>query len=333
MTVLVAALQQRIALAVVLVMVAGWVVYLIGSARRTYQPGSELEVAPNRKQYFDDDRLEGSRLTKYLWWAFAMLAISAVGLPAYWLREPYRQQGAGLDRGAAYFDEKAVERGRNYFQAAPGNPPAPREPHYGCETCHGVKGIGGVATYTITDEANPDAPARQVQWQAPALNTVMLRFRPEEVLQILTYGRAGTPMPAWGVEGGGALNEQQLEDLVAYLESITLDPRAVKEENLARYGTDGTRLFEAFCARCHTQGASYGEPAVPGGGALGPALVGGASLRQFPTVDSQVEWVGQTAPLGSQYGVRGQATGRMPFFGEMLAPEQVQAVAEYERGL
>jgi len=333
LTVLLAASQQRIALAVVLVMMAGWVVYLISSARRTYEPGNELEIAPNRKQYFDDDRLEGSRLTKYLWWAFAMLAISAVGLPAYWLREPYRQQGAGLDRGTAYFDHKAVQRGMEYFQASPGDPPTPREPHYGCETCHGVKGIGGVATYTITDEANPDAPARQVQWQAPALNTVMLRFRPEEVLQILIYGRAGTPMPAWGVKGGGALNDQQLEDLIAYMQSITLDPRAVKEENLAKYGTDGTKLFEAFCARCHTQGASYGEPGEPGGGAFGPALTGGSTLTQFPTVDSHVEWVAETAPFGSQYGVRGQSEGAMPFFGEMLTPEQIQAVVAYERGL
>ncbi len=328
-----AASQQRIALAVVLIMVIGWLVYLISAARRTYEPGNELEIAPNRKQYFDDDRLEGSRLTKYLWWAFAMLAISAVGLPAYWLREPYRQQGAGLDRGTAYFDNKAVQRGMEYFQASPGDPPTPREPHYGCETCHGVKGIGGVATYTITDEANPDAPARQVQWTAPALNTVMLRFRPEEVLQILVYGRAGTPMPAWGVKGGGALNDQQLDDLIAYMQSITLDPQAVKQEALDKFGTDGAKLFEAYCARCHTQGASYGEPGVPGGGAFGPALIGGATLRQFPTVDSHVEWVSETAPIGSQYGVRGQSSGRMPFFGDMLTQEQIEAVVQYERGL
>jgi len=328
-----AASQQRIALGVVLVMVVGWVVYLLGSARRTYEPGNELEIAPNRKHYFDDDRLEGSRLTKYLWWAFAMLAISAVGLPAYWLREPYRQQGAGLDRGSAYFDAKAVQRGEEYFQASPGDPPTPREPHYGCETCHGVKGIGGVATYTLTDEANPNAPARQVQWTAPALNTVMLRFRREEVLQILVYGRAGTPMPAWGIQGGGALNQQQLEDLVAYLEHITLDSKAVKDEAVAKYGTDGAKLFEGYCARCHTQGASYGEPQQQGGGALGPSLLGGATLRQFPALDSHVEWVAETAPLGSQYGIRGQSSGRMPYFGEMLTPEQIDAVVAYERGL
>ena len=313
-------------------MCAAWILYLISTARRTYQPGAELEVAPNRKRYFDDETMEGPRLTKYLWWAFAMLAIAAVGLPVYWLREPFRQRGSGFDRGTKYFEEEAVTRGERYFQASPGNPPTPREPHYGCETCHGVNGVGGVATYTLSDEAHPDAPPRQVKWTAPALNTVMLRYRPDEVLFILTYGRAGTPMPAWGVQGGGALNDQQLEDLVAYLESIQLDPEKVKEE-AKQYGTDGAKLFEVYCARCHTQGFSYGEPGEPGGGAYGPSINKGATLRQFPTPELQVEWVAKTAEVGEQYGVRGISKGVMPHFENMLSPEQIQAIVDYERGL
>jgi mono/diheme cytochrome c family protein len=56
----------------------------------------------------------------------------------------------------------------------------------------------------------------------PALNTVLLRFSPEEVEQIITYGRPGTPMQAFGVPGGGAENVQTIEDLVAFLDSIQL---------------------------------------------------------------------------------------------------------------
>lgn len=326
--------QQRIGLAVVLVMTIGWFAFLLSSARRTYEPGVELTTAPNRKPYFDDEGLEGRRLTKYLWWAFAMLAISAVGLPVYWVREPFRQKGAGLDRGVKYFDEESVARGERYFQASPGDPPTPREPHYGCENCHGKKGIGGVASYTLTDPANPDTPPRQVQWTAPPLNTVMLRFRPEEVLFVLTYGRAGTPMPPWGVSGGGALNDQQLQDLIAYLDSIKLDPKDVKDANVKEFGTtDGAKLFEAFCARCHTQGASYGEPSTQGGGAYGPDLTGGATLRQFPSVAQQITWVTETVAIGKQYGQRGISSGRMPHFGDMLTDEQIRAIVDYERTL
>ena len=325
--------QRTIGLAVVLVMTVGWVIYLFGTARRTNVPGAEIEEAPNRKQYFGDDELETSRLTKYLWWAFAMLTVSAVGLPAYWLREPFRQKGAGFDRGEAYFEDRAVERGRELFQTSPGDPPTPREPHFGCEGCHGVEGIGGVASYTLVDPAKPDAPPRQVQWTAPALNTVMLRFRPEEVHNILVYGRAGTPMPAWGIAGGGPMNDQQINDLIAYLTHIARDSKKVQAESLQKTGTDGKAIFDAHCARCHTLGFSYGEPAVQGGGAFGPSLVGGSTLRQFPTVQQHVEWVAKTAEYGKQYGQRGISKGVMPFFENTLTPEQIRAVVEYERTL
>jgi mono/diheme cytochrome c family protein len=325
--------QRRIGLWVVVIMTMGWVVYLISSTRRTYEPGAELEVAPNRKRYFDDDVMEGPRLTKYLWWAFATLAIAAVGLPVYWLREPFRQRGGGLNRGVKYFDEEAVARGKREFQASPGNPPTPREPHYGCETCHGVGGVGGVATYTLSDEAHPEAPPRQVKWAAPALNTVLVRFRPEEVRFIITYGRAGTPMPGWGVAGGGALNDQQIDDLIAYLGSIQLDSAKVKDEAKQQYGTDGAKLFDAYCARCHTQGWSYGEAGEIGGGAFGPSINHRATLRQFPTPELQVEWVAKTAEIGKQYGIRGISKGVMPHFEDMLSPEQIQAIVDYERGL
>ncbi|MGI9032566.1 MAG: c-type cytochrome [Acidimicrobiales bacterium] len=325
--------QRRIGTWVVVVMLAGWVLYLISSTRRTYVPGEELEIAPNRKPYLDDEAMEGPRLTRFLWWAFATLVIVSIGLPLYWLREPYRQRGPGLERGIKYFDAQAVARGKRAFQATPGDPPTPREPHYGCENCHGVNGVGGVASYTLTDPARPDAPPQQVQWAAPALNTVMLRYRPEEVLFILTYGRVGTPMPAWGVAGGGALDDQQLSDLIAYLQSIQLDSAKVKADALATYGTDGSKLFDAYCARCHTLGWSYGQPGVTGGGAFGPSINNGSTLRQFPTPQLQVQWVAKTAEVGKQYGVRGISKGVMPHFEDMLSSEQIRAIVDYERGI
>ena len=328
-----AATQRSIGLGVVLALTVGWVVYLLSSSKRTYDPGGELVHAPNRKVYFDDDGLETARLTKYLWWAFAMLTISAVGLPVYWLREPFRQEGAGFDRGTQYFENKAVQRGEELFQASPGNPPTPREPHFGCEVCHGVEGVGGVAPYTLTDPVNPDALPKQVQWVAPALDTAMLRYRKEEVRNILVYGRPGTPMPPWGVKGGGPMNDQQIDDLIAYLEHLALDPGQVKDDNLAQYGTDGQKIFEGFCARCHTAGSSYGEPGPIGGGAFGPSLTDGATTRQFPAIDKQVDWVAKTVEYGQLYGVRGVSEGVMPHFENTLTPEQIQAVVDYERTL
>jgi mono/diheme cytochrome c family protein len=144
-------------------------------------------------------------------------------------------------------------------------------------------------------------------------------------------------MPPWGVAGGGALSDQQIDDLVAYLDSIKLTPKQAQAQ-AADLGTDGAKLFDAFCARCHTKSWSYFEPdidppLVQGGGAFGPNLRAGSATRQFPDPSAQIEWVSRTADFGKPYGVRGVSHGIMPHFENMLTPEQIQAVVDYERGL
>jgi mono/diheme cytochrome c family protein len=325
--------QQRIGAAVVVVMVLGWLIYLVSTARRGPEPGSEVELAPNRRPYLDDDALEGPKLDRSLLWALGFLMAIAVALPVYWLHEPARQAGAGFDRGQKWFDREAVARGNDLFHPPPPpSDPGSRKPHFACSNCHGQKGEGGVASFTLTDPNNKDAPPRQVQWSCPPLNTVLLRFRPDEVVNVITYGRAGTPMPAWGLKGGGPMNDQQISDLLAYLQSIQLSPKKALAEG-AKAGTDGKAVFETFCARCHTQGWSYGDPGVMGGGAFGPNLTNGEGPRQFPSIEQQIDWVTNTADYGKQYGVRGQSHGIMPHFGNLLSPAQIKAVVDYERSL
>lgn len=94
---------------------------------------------------------------------------------------------------------------------------------------------------------NADCITTSVSWKAPALNTVLYKFpirksepgKPftsscrlseqrttpdcrSQVYDILTYGRPGTPMAAWGVAGGGPKNEQAIQDLVNFIASIQL---------------------------------------------------------------------------------------------------------------
>ena len=78
-----------------IVILLGWVLYAlmnIGSARA--ELGSEIELAANRKPYYDDEILEGRRLTMVQLFSVILLAIIVVALPLYWVLEPSRLAGA-----------------------------------------------------------------------------------------------------------------------------------------------------------------------------------------------------------------------------------------------
>src|SRR5262245_8333642 len=68
--------------------------------RARKEVGAELELAPNRKPYYDDETLEGSRLERVQLFGLLTLAVIVIALPLYWLFEPSRQAGA-RDAGAA----------------------------------------------------------------------------------------------------------------------------------------------------------------------------------------------------------------------------------------
>lgn len=330
MTLFAATSQQAIGVTVAALLVLGWLCYIaVALRRRADEPATqELELAPNRRPYLDDEGLEGPRLTKVLGWALLLLAITSIAPLVYWLDEPSRQAGAA--RG---FDNRAAARGEDLFQptAAGG---------FGCADCHGAAGQGGVANGNIE---TPLGTPRRVKWAAPAVDTVLLRHTEEEVRTILVYGRANTPMPAWGVLGGGAMNDQQIDDLIAYLDKIKLSPKEARkrsteaiEAEQGRPGgpTDlGEAAFNVSCARCHTKGWSYGEPEVNGGGAFGFNLTNGLGLRQFPNRDDMVEFITDGSEFAKPYGVRGVGSGRMPGFGKQLTEEQIQAIVDYVRGL
>ncbi len=320
-----ASTQQNLAIAFVVALILGWALFLLLSVKKSGEAvGDEAATAPNRRPYFDDDALEGPRLEQAQKWALAMLAVVVIGLPLYWLDEPSRQAGAAVG-----FDKRAAQRGFVLFQPSSSSVPEGNIGHFGCGGCHGTEGEGGVTAFALT---GADGTSRSVQWAAPALDTVLLRFTEEEVNTIITYGRANTPMPAWGTAGGGPMNEQQVTDIIEYLKSLQKTAKEVREANAA-LGTDGATLFGEFCSRCHTKGWAYNEPEPPGTGAFGPSLVGGLTLRQFPDLLKHVEFVTLGSDYKKAYGVRGEGSGRMPGFGQMLSEAQIRAIVEYERSL
>lgn len=338
------------------VSVLGWIVYLVGNSRRgRAEIGSEIQLAANRKPYYDDDILEGKKIERTQLIGIAFLAVITIALPLYWILEPSRESGATVD-----FQHRFETWGSRLFAPT-------AEGGYNCAGCHGgMTGSGGVAGYAITDSITNEV--KPVNWKAPAINTLFYRYSESEVRFILEYGRPFSPMSPWGLVGGGPLNDQQIQTLIEYLQSIQIpredctnpldDPRLcvgghlpkakqaeiqAEAERLVKSGTYAT-LGEALfnldlgsgnfsCARCHTKGWSYGDPQISGGGALGPNLTGGSSVRQFPQQSDMIAFIKGGSEFGKRYGEQGQGSGRMPAFGLMLTNEQISAIVEYVRGL
>ena len=178
--------------------------YLVNSGRA---PRGDPKVPPNLQPFLTDEDLETKRLNKTLVTALFSSAFLAVALPAYFATESGRQQA---------FEERFEAESLNIGEALY-NLPGPDNPEgFGCIACHSGGGAGGNADFT-----DPRTGA-SVSWRAPSLNDVFYRYDREEVRYWLVWGRSGSPMPAWGVEAGGPLNDQQLDFLLNYLESIQL---------------------------------------------------------------------------------------------------------------
>lgn len=308
----------------VLLLAAGFLVFLGTGARKPRK-----SVAPNLKPYHDDEVLEGPVLNKVLGWSLVLTFLLAALLPLYWITEPARQVDF-----AKQYNEQAVERGKALFADAKDNPEG-----FGCATCHGgVK--GGTARYVLT--SGPEE-GREVTWTAPPLEDVLHRFSRDQLHDILIYGRPNTPMPAWGLRGGGPMTEQMIEDVIAYLESVQVDDATAKENAGGGKALTGKQLYEKNCARCHTQGWSYRYPEVTydrpvivgpsAGGAFGPDLRGGREIRQFYKAADQAKFISDGSVYGKAYGANGIGSGRMPGVGRILDERDVMAIVEYERSL
>jgi mono/diheme cytochrome c family protein len=173
----------------------GWFAFLVGSGSRR---GSREAVPSNLSAAQTDDELETTRLDRVLVAAVVSSAFLALALPIYYLGEADRQAGFVEE-----FDHTDIEHGHEVWA------------EFGCANCHGADGVGGAAPYL---EARSQVNVSN--WAAPSLNDLLYRYDRDEARFWIVYGRAGSPMPAWGLPGGGPLNEQQVDDLLDYIESF-----------------------------------------------------------------------------------------------------------------
>ena len=271
-------------------LLAIYLAWRILSLRRNPSPKEPENLTP----YLADEDLEGPRLERVLGWSLIFVMVVALALPVYFLFEPGRQ-----DRLLKNFDDKAVERGATLFANDQSKAYDPTRSLL-CANCHGVDGGGGFAPYVLQPEldicdktenkSNPDVPQClpvQAPWQAPPLDTVLRRFDEEQVFNIITYGRAGTPMPAWGVASGkGVLNTQSINDLIAYISSIQIPVDAAKQRSTK--ALDGYKKTWADNATAQAKEAARLQQVADDAKASGKSVDDVAKLQQDADTQKKV---------------------------------------------
>lgn len=186
-------MSSSIVITIVILAAIAWVAYLAISALRSRGPE---EVPYNLAPGTTDDVLETKRLESVQLAAVVMSGFLAISMPIYYLTETNRQEGFVEE-----FHETAVERGHEWYV------------EFQCGDCHGAAGGGGAASFV------EKRTGVSVNWEAPSINDVFYRYDREEVRFWVTFGRGNSPMPAWGVEGGGPMNESQVDELLDYMAS------------------------------------------------------------------------------------------------------------------
>ena len=131
---------------------------------------------------FESDDLDRS-LDRYFAVGLVFMALLIVGFVTYTVREPDLRATAKTDQETQYRDV-----GNQLFNTS-------------CSSCHGKGAVGG---------------------SAPTLNAkeFLKATSDSQVASLISTGVPGSDMPAWGLEHGGTLTDQQVNEIVAYIRSL-----------------------------------------------------------------------------------------------------------------
>jgi len=194
--------------------IAGSVLFLRGR-RRAAAPDIPQSMRPGPS----DENLETPLLQKLQGWGVLLVAFLVVWVPATWLLEPGTNldQERDLKADAIHRGSLAVELFTEENQGG-----------VGCAACHGPTLEGGRILNAAT----------QTPIITPNLTTVCggpftghpLIYTLRDVYTTIEQGRG--IMPSWSVRFEGALNDQQINDIVTYLVSIQDEEQVPFEQNV-----------------------------------------------------------------------------------------------------
>jgi hypothetical protein len=182
----------------------------VGALRRPQRRGGP-DIPPGMRPGPSDADLEKPVLEKLYAWGLVMVVIMALWVPAVFLRENVTNR----DETQVLIDE-SIERGHETTL------PFSEENQLGfdCERCHGPALSGGVNVFngTIVSVPNLQTVCGGASTGHPLITSL------DDVIDTISEGRTGTDMPSWSVRFAGAMDDQQINDLVNYILSIQKVP-------------------------------------------------------------------------------------------------------------
>jgi mono/diheme cytochrome c family protein len=208
--------------------IAGSVLFLRGR-RRVTAPDIPQSMRPGPS----DEDLETPLLQKLQGWGVLLVVFLVVWVPATWLLEPGTNlaQERDLKTDAIHRGSLAVELFTEENQGG-----------VGCVQCHGP----------TLEGARILNPTTQTPIITPNLTTVCggpfhghpLIYSLKDVYTTIEQGRG--IMPSWSIRFEGALNDQQINDIVTYLVSIQNEDEVPFGENVCLNPEAQTKAVEDY---------------------------------------------------------------------------------------
>lgn len=211
--------------------------------------------------------LRDENYDRYLVVGLALTLVILAGFSFYLFTENGRMEAA-----AANFQEERIQHGREIYTEQ-------------CANCHGAQGEGGVGT---------------------ALNnkTLLKNTFDEVFFSVVRSGVPSTQMPAWSVDFGGPLTDEDIRSVVAFIRAWEPTAPEIEPEVFEPNAERGALLFATTCEVCHGVNGSGSED--------GPAVNDPARLSSLDN-----DWY---------RGVirNGRPAKGMPTWGTVLSPNQVE---------
>jgi hypothetical protein len=181
----------------------------LSSRGRRLGRGGRPDIPPSMQPGPSDADLEKPRLEKLQGWGVALVLFFVVFIPLVWLKEP----AENLAQSKALIQD-SIGRGALEVQLYSET----NQTGIGCVRCHGdnptLGGGHNLFNNVLVTVPNLRTVCGGATFGHPLIHNVV------DVRNTIMQGRPGTDMPSWSVRFAGALDDQQIQDLVEYLVSI-----------------------------------------------------------------------------------------------------------------